>query len=132
MEITQYIAKHYFKDDTPARAASVERILNVPGVRMFGTPAQGFVALYIEVSDFGVSMLKNMRAEEGLTMPFMLTLLQHTGDNVLVFLCVADGVLNMRRMYRAFVYSHRPHSLMWVDPKHMFLHEYKVRTWATV
>lgn len=132
MDTTQYIAKRYFDDDTPAGVQSVERILNIPGVRCFGTPAQGCVALYISVSDFALSLLRNVQTDQAFTVPFMLSMLQYPGDNTLIFLCVADGAKSIRRMARAFIYSHKPSRLLWFDSKRTFLHEYQVSSWAKV
>lgn len=125
MNTAQYISEGYFLDGSDQARRNTERILNIPGVYTFGSPEKGIVAVYIKISDFAIELLRQIQTQSAFTAPFVLSLLQHPGDNVLVFIVIADGIHSMRELYREFLKEHNPDSILWVDRDSTFLHIYQ-------
>lgn len=128
MDHAEYLSKHYYNDTSPERVAKMRILLSLPGVHTFGQPKYGCVSAYILLSDFGIELIEQIRDLKCVTTPFMLSLLNHPGDNAFVFMVVADGFRSMRRDLAWGMRSHNPKSICWLDEDNMIIQKYTIRS----
>lgn len=130
IDTAEFIARHWYKDDTIENVKRVRELLAYPGIYTEGTPDAGLILVYLTLSDEGLRMLKSAKTPEDFKNGFSETILQHPGEHIYVFRMVSEGHPSLRtlRILRTRIMTkHHATSFSWHDNEHVMLHTYGVQ-----
>lgn len=129
MDVAEFVAHNYYKDDTIDGEARVRKLLATPGVYFEGIPDNGIVLVYLTLSDEGLRILKSVKTVDDFKNGFSDRLIQHPGKHIYVFRMVTDGkhtLKELRQLRSKIMRKHNAPSFSWHDNNHVILHTYEV------
>lgn len=130
MDVAEFIAKYWYKDDTVQEIERVRNLLAYPGIFFDGSPSDGLVLVYLCVSDAGLKMLQDVKTKEDFQNGFTERLLNLPGNNVYVFRIVTDGkpkLLALRHLRTLIMRKCKAKSFSWHDDHHVKLYTYRIK-----
>lgn len=128
MDTAEFISREYYKDETVDGAKQIRELMAVPGVYSYGNLDQGFVILYILLSDEGMKILESKKRVSDFTPALSSELLQHPGNHIYAFRCVGTlPPMSIRiKFLKQLTAKHQAHSICWHDdnPERVILHRF--------